>query len=319
MKKMIGLFMSLFLLFGVTCMCVSAESATPGNGNHYYIRNCGTGKYLTVINYSLDGTRANLVQQSLNYYSIQAFKLLRETTVNGVNHFEIVSDASAKELRLDVAGASDTNGTNIGLFTRNSDFIHAQRFRFISNGNGTYRIMPQLSSDKCIEVDNGSNSENVNIQLNRYNGATYQQWELVNAAYFLNEWDLVDSGKHLDWGNESSFLNEIELAEDVWNVYKSNVIRKDSLLRIEDVTIKDDSDIVYAGLANDEGEILLNKAYLQNCDEDAVVNVIAHELGHCLGLGHIIKTSEVMYHTQTTRTLLGATDERSYDKAYTLY
>lgn len=121
-------------------MCVNAASATPGNGNHYYIKNCGTGKYLTVVNYSDEGARANLVQQTLNHYSIQAFKLLNVTTVNGSNYFEIVSDATSEELRLDVAGASDTNGTNIGLFTRNADFISAQRFRFVSNGNGTYRI-----------------------------------------------------------------------------------------------------------------------------------------------------------------------------------
>ena len=47
--------------------------------------------------------------------------------------------------------------------------------------------MPQLSSDKCLEVVNGSTTENANVQLYAYEGLAWQQWELVSASYFLNE------------------------------------------------------------------------------------------------------------------------------------
>lgn len=33
----------------------------------------------------------------------------------------------------------------------------------------------------------------------------------------LNDWDLVDSGKHLDWSGSSKYVSQFNSAVNVWN------------------------------------------------------------------------------------------------------
>ncbi len=318
MKKFLITIISLCLLLMCITINVSASSATPTQNKHYYIRNVKTGKYLTVVDY-VSNEKANLVQQTLNYYSWQCFQLSNKTTINGLVYFEIISDDLYTQLRVDVENVNNSDGANIQVYKRNPSYISAQRFSFISNGDGTYRIKPQLSSDKVLDVVNGYSAENTNIQLYTYTGATQQKWELVEASYFLCRMNLVDSGKHLDWKNNSNLNNSIiESSTDVWNSYKSGVIRKDNAIRINDLTIEDDASLTSLASTSPSGVISLSSS-LYDLSEDTIISVMAHEFGHALNLGHINDSSQQMYHSAKSTYGLGSFDKSSYDKAYSLY
>lgn len=51
----------------------------------------------------------------------------------------------------------------------------------------------------------------------------------------LQGWDLVDSGKHLDWDGNTKYTTSVGNAVDLWETYKSGIIRPDSAYVIEDV------------------------------------------------------------------------------------
>jgi predicted Zn-dependent protease len=68
----------------------------------------------------------------------------------------------------------------------------------------------------------------------------------------------------------------------------------------------------------------LNKAYLDapGCNSDMVLNVVAHEFGHALGLAHNQSTDLMdprIFLDHTTAVSLSRNDKASYDAAYTHY
>lgn len=58
------------------------------------------------------------------------------------------------------------------------------------------------------------------------------------AQAYVQTWDLVDSGKHLDYDGNSTYMSYINTGAATWNAYKSGVIRKDSAFVVEDVIRK---------------------------------------------------------------------------------
>lgn len=59
------------------------------------------------------------------------------------------------------------------------------------------------------------------------------------AQAYVQTWDLVDSGKHLDYDGNSTYMSYINTGPATWNAYKSGVIRKDSAFVVEDVYVSD--------------------------------------------------------------------------------
>lgn len=113
------------------------------------------------------------------------------------------------------------------------------------------------------------------------------------AQAYVQTWDLVDSGKHLDYDGNSTYMSYINTGAATWNAYKSGVIRKDSAFVVEDVYVSD-----------------VNAS-----------NVATHELGHALGLDHSTSTdvmdAAITGHTSTQA--LSQNDKDSYDAAYNNY
>lgn len=141
------------------------------------------------------------------------------------------------------------------------------------------------------------------------------------TAYVLS-WDLVDSGKHLDYDGNSSYMSYIDTGASTWNGYKSGVIRKDSIIVIEDVFVSDvDSANGWAGMTYQSGKIELNQYYMRNYSTSKKTNVAAHELGHALGCAHSTSSdlmdASITSHTSTQA--LSKNDKDSYDAAYNNY
>lgn len=142
-------------------------------------------------------------------------------------------------------------------------------------------------------------------------------------SIILQTWDLVDSGKHLDWGGSSKYQTQFNNAVNTWNNYKSGVIRKDTLTTVQDVTITDvnKKNVKWAGQTDAFPRVIrLNKYYLDNYSNDRRQNCCVHELGHALRLEHRDKEPDsVMRSANTPIKVLSLGDKRNYDAAYKQY
>ena len=308
----------LFVIIMVICTTNFAQAASSvENGHLYYIKNVRSGKYLTA------DSNKNIYQGSLANNENQRFYMNSET-INKVKYYSIVSDMDSN-YRLDIDNAVDANFQNVKLFTQNSSYPSAQRFKLLKLSNYRYQIMPQLSSTRVLDVENASTASGANVQLYTKRSSNdslvnAQLWEFEPATTSLLSWRLVRD-KHLDWyAKNSSYADKIEDAAAVWNSYKSKVIRKDNLLRTREVTIVDATNLGGAvGVTNVNGTISLNTKIMKNYTDSQIKNVIVHELGHALGMGHIDDTANVLYYTVNSTTTLKASNKKSYDLAYAKY
>ena len=136
----------------------------------------------------------------------------------------------------------------------------------------------------------------------------------------LNSWDLVDSGKHLDWDGDTNYMVQFTAAVNTWNAYKPSVIRKDSWTVIEDVWIED-----YAGdnttilTVSSKGKIRFNQMVMDTHSNAQKTSDCLYALGLALGLGKTYNTIDVMYGYTSSVTTLSVNDKASYDAAYAKY
>lgn len=84
-------------------------------------------------------------------------------------------------LYMDVADGSTENGTNIQQWEYNGG--DAQKFKFVSLGNGYYYILTGASGySKCVDIDSGSSADGANVMQWEYWGGTMQQYRIVQQA-----------------------------------------------------------------------------------------------------------------------------------------
>lgn len=141
----------------------------------------------------------------------------------------------------------------------------------------------------------------------------------VNAGVMIQGWDLVDSGKHMDYdasGSNHGLL--FTSCSAVWNNYLgSSVIRKDAWNTICDCDVVDEysSSVDWVGqtrlYSDGSGEIALNTYYFQTATTNYIKHVIIHELGHTLGCGdNYSNTDNVMYPTTYSSALTLSNDDK---------
>ena len=142
------------------------------------------------------------------------------------------------------------------------------------------------------------------------------RWEYTVS---LITWDLVDSGKHLDWSGKTKYSSYITTATKKWNAYKKGIIRKDTVSTMKDVTISDyydDKDTLW-GETSKNGTIRFNIYNMDKDDDAGRLNTVMHEFGHALGLGHNERKDVMSKFSNVTE--LTENDKKSYDAAYRKY
>ena len=143
------------------------------------------------------------------------------------------------------------------------------------------------------------------------------------CAQSANNWDCVDSGKHLDYDGNSAYMIYVSAAAGRWNYYKSGVIRQDTPFINEDIYASDvtGSATSWVGRTYSDGRMYFNTTRMTSMSDERRTNIAAHELGHALGLGHSTY-GDLMYDTcsdYTSTKQLSQNDKDSYDAAYNLY
>lgn len=119
------------------------------------------------------------------------------------------------------------------------------------------------------------------------------QIQAANGIAVVTGWDLVDSGKHMDYTVDTKYDGYIKGAADTWNNYLGNqVIRKDSGSTVNDCVIDDvyHDDVTWVGrtVQTPAGELIagyihLNTYYMDDLSTTKKILVIKHEFGHSLG------------------------------------
>ena len=185
--------------------------SVPSSGL-YYIKNKRSGKYLTADVYN----GGNVYQSDFDGASNQKWYI---SPVEGTIYFTIRTanqnyslDVYSGEINESHSVSGNADGSNIQVFGNNSG--NNQKWRFVRNWNGTYKILSALTTNRGLTVYNASNADNANCILYTHNvNFTYNDdWTiepctLFNANFFsfTDENNVtLDTTETMDYANEQA-------------------------------------------------------------------------------------------------------------------
>ena len=171
----------------------SHETGSFIDGSAYTIKNAGSNLYMEVAG-NIAENNTNVQQWDLNGGDSENTNIPDKWNTwrlfdAGDGYYYIISGVGdGATYALDVAGKKAANGVNIGIYQ--FDGGENQKFKFIKNSNGSYKIYTKISNEKSvIEAANGSLEYGANIQQWSENGADCQNWFLEPATVFGTEMD----------------------------------------------------------------------------------------------------------------------------------
>lgn len=164
---------------------VQQYSRNNSQAQRWFIRDSGAGYYLqsALGNWVLDLSGGNTANgAAIRLYvpngTVSQLFVVSSSDVNiatGVSM--IITSIANKKLVTDVTGASMANGTRVQLYSSNN--TNAQKYRFESIGNGTYKIV-NVNSGKMLDVAGGSTANGAALQQYASNNTVAQQWTVRN-------------------------------------------------------------------------------------------------------------------------------------------
>ena len=164
---------------------VQQYSRNNSRAQRWFIRDSGAGYYLqsALGNWVLDlsgGNTANGAAIRLyapNGTASQLFVVSSSDVNIATGVSMIITSVANKKLVTDVTGASTANGARVQLYSSNN--TNAQKYRFGSIGNGTYKII-NANSGKVLDVSGGSTANGAALQQYTSNNTVAQQWTVRN-------------------------------------------------------------------------------------------------------------------------------------------
>lgn len=163
-KAFYSVIISMILVLA-SAAAVFADTIPEGK---YRFKNVLSGLYLESSGYSQG---SNILQRKVDYtLQPQSFVVLKSS-----NGYYTIHAAADQNLVLDVDGASAENNANVQLYTANG--TAAQQWKFLSNNNGSFRVMSKCSQDtKGLTVLSASLSSGANIIQHEYNATKNDMW-----------------------------------------------------------------------------------------------------------------------------------------------
>ena len=164
---------------------VQQYSRNNSQAQRWFIRDSGAGYYLQSVlgNWVLDlsgGNTANGAAIRLyapNGTASQLFVVSSSDVNIATGVSMIITSVANKKLVMDVTSASTVNGARVQLYSSNN--TNAQKYRFESIGNGTYKIV-NVNSGKVLDVSSGSTANGAALQQYTSNNTVAQQWTVRN-------------------------------------------------------------------------------------------------------------------------------------------
>ncbi len=164
---------------------VQQYSRNNSQAQRWFIRDSGAGYYLqsALGNWVLDlsgGNTANGAAIRLytpNGTASQLFVVSSSDVNIATGVSMIITSVANKKLVTDVTSASTANGARVQLYSSNN--TNAQKYRFESIGNGTYKVV-NINSGKMLDVAGGSTANGAALQQYTSNNTVAQQWTVRN-------------------------------------------------------------------------------------------------------------------------------------------
>lgn len=151
--------------------------------NDYYYIISKKGVYLDLYQANLANT-TNIQAYSFSGSDAQKFNFMK--TADGIsekvldNGIYRISSALNNNMFVDVNGASNANGTNVQLWSRNSSV--AQKWYIEYLNNGYYKITSLVDLNKSLDVDYVGTSNGTNVSIYEYSNPINQQWIIKDAG-----------------------------------------------------------------------------------------------------------------------------------------
>ena len=164
---------------------VQQYSRNNSQAQRWFIRDSGAGYYLqsALGNWVLDLSGGNTANGAVirlytpNGTASQLFVVSSSDVNIATGVSMIITSVANKKLVTDVTSASTTNGARVQLYSSNN--TNAQKYRFESIGNGTYKIV-NINSGKMLDVSSGSTANGAALQQYTSNNTVAQQWTVRN-------------------------------------------------------------------------------------------------------------------------------------------
>jgi len=139
----------------------------------------------------------------------------------------------------------------------------------------------------------------------------------LNIDWWGNSTSSVLSNKYIGWSGDPQYTTEWASSTDLWNTLSPIIIQSTTTPQLI-VATTSISDLPYNAFWDPNGptdHIYLNSYFMDNQSAPIRVNVITHELGHALGLGHS-PLGNMMYYCAacqlSPQTTLGSQDQTDY-------
>lgn len=164
---------------------VQQYSRNNSQAQQWFIRDSGAGYYLqsALGNWVLDLSGGNTADGAAirlyapNGTASQLFVVSSSDVSITTGVSMIITSVANKKLVTDVTSASTANGARVQLYSSNN--TNAQKYRFESIGNGTYKIV-NVNSGKVLDVSGGSTANGAALQQYTNNNTVAQQWTVRN-------------------------------------------------------------------------------------------------------------------------------------------
>lgn len=164
---------------------VQQYSRNNSQAQRWFIRDSGAGYYLqsALGNWVLDLSGGNTADGAAirlytpNGTASQLFVVSSSDVNIAAGVSMIITSVANKKLVTDVTSASTANGARVQLYSSNN--TNAQKYRFESIGNGTYKIV-NVNSGKVMDVSSGSTTNGAALQQYTSNNTVAQQWTVRN-------------------------------------------------------------------------------------------------------------------------------------------
>ena len=250
------------------------DGYTPISSGLYYIKSSYSNKYLTL------NSSNNVVQKTFSGEVNQCWKL---SSSGGFYKIEPVYNPNY--VCMDIDNAWDGDGTNVKCFAK-SDNNSAQNFRIIASTSSTFRINPECSDTRVLDVCGPSTDDGANIQLWQYENVSQQNWIFYDASQQI--FNKINSLHTYAKQYDSNYENNNQLT--------CQYIRRNSYFDENWVEVAGEIDNTFISAVNNNSSNLGDMRYLANYRQQI--------WGHCdcetIDLHHMLATTNALLYNSTS-------------------